>query len=31
MSKLVRVDKSLEEFKIFVISSCKTASAFLLA
>jgi hypothetical protein len=31
MSRLVRVDKSLEEFKIFVISSCKTASAFLLA
>jgi hypothetical protein len=31
MSEAVRVDKSLEEFKIFVISSCKTASAFLLA
>jgi adenosine/AMP kinase len=31
MSDVVIVDKSLEEFKIFVISSCKTASAFLLA
>src|SRR5215211_4941276 len=31
MSDVVRIDKSLEEFKIFVISSCKIASAFLLA
>lgn len=31
MSDVVIVDKSLEEFKIFVISSCKTASALLLA